>query len=182
MKLANLTRKHWVARYAKGITVLGILVILGGVVWMGCTVYNHFYPPRSSTALPNEWLLGLALLVDSAVVCLMGFLVIALSELLMYTIGDRQKPGWFLRNGVRGLFLMAGLMIVGPVSHMLLFIPYFLERKAEGGMVDNAWFMIWGQFLAWPLLALISKVCICVTLGLTLRRVLPVIEESKAVV
>ena len=177
MELAQTARRdHWITRYAKGITILGILIILGGVIYGGLIVYYMFIENPGGT----DWATKSMILASDVRVCVAGFLVIALSEMLVFTIGSRQKPGWILRRANWGLFLMAGLSGVGMV---LSIVSSQLQLRTVNPELAEAisWFHILystGSIL----LATISTMLIFITLGLVLRRVLPVIEESKAVV
>ena len=99
----------------------------------------------------------------------MGFLAIGLASFLSYLVGTRQQRGWVLGSAEKVLYMLAGLRLLGYAFMVL----YFLPRPEEYGAP--------GQ-LAFYGLSAVTGALIWVALGLLLRRVLPVIEESRTLV
>jgi len=173
MESAAVRKGHWVTRYAIGITILGVLIMLGGAVNGGWTFYTLYRIDE----LPLSVLWGHLLV--GAKVCLTGLLAIALAQLLVYTLGSSLKPGWILRKTSWVLFLMAGLSVFTPV----LGIWQIRETLSRTPILANmSWFNEWIVLVSWPMLYGISGSLLFIALALTLRRVLSVIEESKSVV
>ena len=185
MNLAKLGNDHWIARYAKGITILGILIIVGGVgyeVVVAWYMLSTFFAGVPNGVGMERWAIG-AYVVKGVMLCVLGFLVIAMSQLLVYMIGSGQKPGRILRKASWGLFLMAGLSIGGAIFSVLFSQAHMTlaEQSSRDGFTFS-WFHRWIVVGTWPLLSGCCKALVYLALGLVLRRALPVIEESKAVV
>ena len=92
---------------------------------------------------------------------------LVLSCLLRYVFGERQNPGWILRNGAWAFFGLAAAKVLANISSTVFFsqIP-----RGPG----------WGLLLYSP--DAVVTALVWFALGLVLRRVLPIIEESKTLV
>ena len=176
MKITADTKGHWVTRYARGITILGVMIALGGVAYFVMMAYGLSNLSSRSGAL--FWMFFWGTLFGSVRLFVIGFLTIAISQLLVYTIGPSVTPGRVLRMASGLLFLMAGLSIAGATAQVVS----IYMAMSDPSYIHGSWFTerIWNG--AWPLLSGLGAALFCVALGFTLRRVLPVIEESKGVV
>jgi hypothetical protein len=92
---------------------------------------------------------------------------LVLSLLLRYVFGPSPSPGWILRNGAWAFFVAAG-------ADLLLLI----SSTAVMSKVPQV--PVWRVFLYSP--QVLVGALVWVALGLVLRRVLPIIEESKTLV
>jgi len=173
---ASVTKGHWVTRYARGITVLGVLMILGGAARWGAVIHQLF-DHRIVDA--TFWMIFWFNSFDSAKWCVIGFLTMALSQLLVYVMGSGSKPGWILRKANGGLFIAASLSIGTAAVH---FVSLHMSMSHNVSYFAGDWLVAMATNGAAPLLSGLSEALLYVTLGFTLRRVLPVIEESKGVV
>jgi len=171
-------KNHWVPRYAKVITILGVLTMLWGA-------FTSWQIVRSALGgaywMQQPWDVWIFLIGDVRVI-LFGFLMVGASRLLEYTIGTRQSPGWVLQKTSLALFILAvtslGDMFLGFVQ--MYYVLQSQNASAHSGEVVTWWM----AFLAGirPLLRGIGGAFMFMAFGFTLRRVLPVIEESKGVV
>jgi len=102
----------------------------------------------------------------------------AMAKLLAYMIDAQPKPGRLLRNAGRGLLLLAALWMMKAAFD----ISYLLSRFAEIDPVQFSAWTIFLQFWAPMIWSLLSGICVALiflALGLALKRVLIVMEESK---
>ena len=94
----------------------------------------------------------------------LGIIVLGVAQLIRHVSESEYQPGWLLRHGTGILYLFAVLMLVGPL------IRYFFLKPIEiSGL---------GMFL----IADVAKMIILIGLADILKRVMPVIEESKTLV
>ncbi|MFA6135412.1 MAG: hypothetical protein WC869_15480 [Phycisphaerae bacterium] len=155
-KATSVRNRLWLARYGKAIYVVGILMLIGGGVLGGFEV-----------AKGGGWLLAYTL-SNGALMSLNGFLALGWASLLRYVLGARQQPGWVLEHVDIGLYLMAALRMASCMfwfCFQTTHIPYF------------RWYM-----MLEPGIQATANALILVALGLTIKRVLPVIEESRTLV
>lgn len=155
----------WVARYAKGITALGVIVMICGLAWgVNWTVVCFIIKPMpiSGWATASE-------LVSATGIILTGLLALGLANLLTYVLGVSRRPGWILRHADKGLYLLA---VLRPLTQV--FVALNIAQSAS----TRSWYLQ-------PLLNGVHSITgalILVALGLVLRRVLPVIAESRTLV
>lgn len=95
---------------------------------------------------------------------------LGVAQLITYVLEEQEQPGWILRHLDKVLYFYAILLIVYQV--------WFLKRTGQGfiGGMPGLWFVLY------PLFPTIAKALVLVGLGLLLRRVLSIIEESKTLV
>ena len=98
----------------------------------------------------------------------LGVIVLGVAQLIRYVSESEYQPGWLLRNGTRILYLFAVLMLVGPVIRYCFILPAMEPVDIFSTEMH--------------LLADVSKMLILIGLGNILKRVMPVIEESKTLV
>ena len=103
---------------------------------------------------------------------LVGLVVLGVAQFIRYLFETEYKPGWILRNGDKVLYLYAALRIV--------MITYLFFRNAKI-MGNSSYYSAWG-FLEANFLPVLAGALIFVGLAQILRRVMPVIEESKTLV
>jgi hypothetical protein len=101
---------------------------------------------------------------------ILGLLLLGTAQFIRCVSETEYKPGWILQNGSAVLYAAAFIVLMSCVVNYLFFVFSF-----SGYSFQMLKFFI--SFI--PALA---KVLILVGLGKILRRVLPVIEESKTLV
>ena len=152
----------WVLLCAGGVWlvlfVLGILacvVAAGEMSWPGA--------PRNVAYAASTFALSFAL---------PGVLALMIAQLIAHVLDVEGKPGWMLRHGTWFLYGFA-LVLIGQA--VLIASGWEMPTSADP---DRAGLLFIGPSVV-PLLA---KVLVCVGLGHVLGRVLPIIDESKALV
>jgi hypothetical protein len=154
-------KTRWVGRYAKGITALGVLTILGGLLYGGIGACEFVHKWRQ---VPGS-VAGMVI-IGTFHMCIVGLLVIGLADLLAYAIGGRQRAGWILRNASKGLFLLAGSVIASGACQL-------------SPMLRAHWTFLQ---LTVVVLSTVMSALTSVALAFTVSRVLPVIDEYKTVI
>jgi len=102
-----------------------------------------------------------------------GIVVLGLAQFVRYLCENNYEPGWILRHGDKVLYLYAAVLIIGHVAWS--FIQFTVYRNFS--MHD----LRVGYLLA-GLLPSLAWAVILVGMGQVLRRMLPMIEESKTLV
>ena len=105
-----------------------------------------------------------------------GYLVLGLAQFIRYLSDNEYQPGWILRNAVQFVYLYAVVLIV------ILTISCVIECSLiECGRYPDQWYKIASRVLSFVFYGG-GKVLLLVGLGQVIRRVMPVIEESKTLV
>ena len=128
-----------------------------------------------SGSVMSNWLSG-KILYSVLVVFLnsmiLGLVLLGVGQFIRYLFDNERQPSWMLRNGTKVLYACAVIVLVSCVLQQLWYTS--LMKNVSNSL------LIWRLLLtAIPALA---KALILVGLGQILRRVLPVIEESKTLV
>ena len=170
----------WLTRYAKVISVLGAIGLIGGIVY-GAIGASEL-PGRGAFVLPGKTepdgvLHGLHLasvLLVAAAFSFKAFLALALANLLTYIIGARQHPSWILRHADKALYLLAACRVSGHVVSTYFWAIMILPQAHAH----------WSTFplASMGAISTVTDAIILVALGLVLRRSLPIIEESRTLV
>jgi hypothetical protein len=128
-----------------------------------------------SGSVKSNWLSG-KILYSVLVIFLnsmsLGLVLLGVGQFIRYLFDTECQPSWMLRNGARLLYACAVVVLVSYVLQQLWYTS--LMKNVSNSL------LLWRLLLtAIPALA---KALILVGLGRILRRVLPVIEESKTLV
>ena len=98
-----------------------------------------------------------------------GLITLGVAQFIRYLFEREYRPGWILRYGDKILYLYAAVQIVFDVLRHVHAVKVFTRAQ------------VWPMAVL-PMLFLAAKVLILVGLAQILRRVMPVIEESKTLV
>ena len=98
----------------------------------------------------------------------LGVIVLGVAQLIRYVSERQYQPGWLLRHGSGILYFFAVMIFVGPLIRYCFFLP---ATKA----VDSS-------YIVMHLLADAAVMLILIGMGNILKRVMPVIEESRTLV
>ena len=98
----------------------------------------------------------------------LGIIVLGVAQLIRYVSESEHRPGWLLRHGAGILYLFAALMLMGIVVRCFFLLPTI--KSVDSFPVEMY------------LLVDVAKMLILIGLADILKRVLPVIEESKTLV
>lgn len=168
---SSLRNGQWVGRYAKGLIVIGILVLVVSIA--SGKLYFDFYQSFAGCGL--WWGYKVASLIKIISSCLTGFLAISLASFLSYALGTRQQPGSVLRFTEPVLYVLAGLGLATFALNLWNTIQMYQNTAAR---YDLTWMVA----DIGSTLTNVAGSLIFVALGLVLRRVLPIIEESRTLV
>ena len=103
---------------------------------------------------------------------LVGLVVLGVAQFIRYLFDREYQAGWILRHGEKILYLYAALRVI-----RIAFL-FFVDAKRMG---DSIYYSPWG-FLVLNGLPVVAGALILVGLAQILRRVMPIIEESKSLV
>ena len=149
--------------------IIGWLLVIGGVFWFILTVSSI----DTSTAERPEGLMYLisSMLFDFA---LPGLIALGVMQFIRYLFSDTDKPGWLL-GMADWLFYWYAVFLI--FKAYFKYIQYS-EWYAEAYGLETSHLLFVQPFL----LPTVAKVLILVGLGQIIRRIMPVIEESKTLV
>jgi len=101
-----------------------------------------------------------------------GLIALLVAQLIRYMLETEYKPGWILLCGDKILYVYAALLIGQNILMYYVLRVGLLTQDSPGHLV----------FIQPLVVPLAAKILILVGLGQILRRILPVIEESKTLV
>lgn len=101
---------------------------------------------------------------------ILGLLLLGTAQFIRFIYETEYKPGWILQNGSAVLYAAAFIILMGCIINYL-YLVFSLPVKTFHFL----------RFLT-SLIPALAKVLILVGLGKILRRVMPVIEESKTLI
>jgi hypothetical protein len=112
-----------------------------------------------------------------------GILVLGIAQFIRYLFESEYKPGHILRYGDKILYLFAFLLMVGVVWQHLIISGNVMQLDIFL-IMNNIGLYFKGMIL--PMLAslviAVPKVLILVGLAQVVKRIMPVIEESKTLI
>lgn len=103
-----------------------------------------------------------------------GLMAMTIGQFIRYLLETDYHPGWMLRHGDKLLYLYAVLLVMNFV-----WVKIQAMGIREGTGLD---YSPLAALMLQGLLGLICQVLILIGLGQILRRILPVIEESRTLV
>jgi len=154
--------------YCGAVQILGGVLVAGGAVWFPMFVCGPVRLESESIRTLEYILYGASRFSFDFV--FVGIAAMMLSQLARYVFDREYKPGLVLRCGDKILYLFAVLGILWA------WFRYAVSIKVIGDATSR---FLFAQPLILPTIA---KVLILVGLGQILRRIMPVIEESKTLV
>ena len=99
-----------------------------------------------------------------------GVLALGIAQFIRFVYDNDYKPGWILRNAQPILYTYAVVFGMSVIGHFIIRFGYW-EHWAEI-IVRVLAHIIWGA----------GKIILLVAVALILKRIMPVIEESKTLV
>ena len=156
--------------YCTAALILGWLLIAAGFLWFIPTItsLNNIDLYKEADAI---------LYVTSALLfdfLLPGLIALGVVQFIKYLFEDTNKPGCILRNADRFLYIYTVFLIVRT------YLQYSWNSVCYAEVIESETSQL--LFIQPFLLPTIAKVLILVGLGQIIRRILPVIEESKTLV
>ena len=147
--------------YCVAARIIGWVLLITTGTWMVSTLSGY-----SSFSLPFVMPITIFIRI------LVGLVILGVAQFIRYLFETEYKPGWILRHGEKILYLYAALRII-----RITFL-FFVDAKRMG---DPIYYSPWG-FLEANGLPVVASALILVGLAQILRRVMPIIEESKSLV
>ena len=155
--------------YCTAAQIIGWLLIVGGIFWFILTASSY----ETNLAERPE---GLMYLISSMLFdfVLPGLIALGVMQFIRYVFGDTGKPGRLLGMADWLFYLYAVFLILKTYFKYVLYSVWY----AEAISLETSRLLFVQPFL----LPTLAKVMILVGLAQILRRILPVIEESKTLV
>jgi len=159
--------------YRKLARSVGWVLLAGGLIWFLVFIFwiLAVKDAAGDLSLPglhaNMLYAIMSFLNDFA---LPGLIALVLSRLLQFIMVSDDKGGWILQQGHWILYGFA-IVIVGEVILKMSLMPETLDPDSLGLV-----------FVSPLLVPMLARILILVGLGQILRRIIPVIEESKTLV
>ena len=100
-----------------------------------------------------------------------GYLLLALAQFIRYLFDNEYKPGWILGNAVQFMYLYAIVLAIVLTVFCIMECSQHLDKKYEI-LYHGLSYVFYGG----------GKVIILIGLGKVLKRIMPVIEESKTLI
>jgi hypothetical protein len=99
-----------------------------------------------------------------------GLLALGIGQFIRYVYDNDYKPGWVLRSAQPILYTYAIIVGISVTGHF--FIQYLVWNHWAEIIVRVLAHILWG----------VGKIMLLVAVALILKRIMPVIEESKTLV
>ncbi|HUU93879.1 MAG TPA: hypothetical protein VM238_22015 [Phycisphaerae bacterium] len=154
------TNRRFLKACRIAIQVVGWLITAGGVVSTVMACVGVAQPPG----------LGFRLMALSrgAGTVVFGIIALGLAQLIRFLLADAAKPGWILRHGDMFLYLYAATEVLAQLANQSVIAAHLGDR----------WLVPFAASVPFSL----AKALVLIGLGLVLRRVIPMAEESKTLV
>jgi len=156
--------------YCTAALIIGWLLFAGGFLWFIPTIMslniNDLYKGADAILYAVS-----AMLFDFL---LPGLIALGVVQFIRYLFEDTIKPGRILRNAHWFFYIYAVFLIV------ITYLQYFWNITWYAEVIESETSRL--LFIQPFLLPTVAKVLILVGLGQILRRIIPVIEESKTLV
>jgi hypothetical protein len=149
--------------YCRLAQLLGCALLLMGGIWYVCLVNLPSSRDQMYTIVQaTSWFL-FGFMVP-------GVVAVGTAQFVRYLSETDYKAGWILRHGDLFFYLWAAIEVTWAVFRYFYFVRIMEEPALR---------LLWTQLLILPTIA---KVLILVSLGQILRRIIPIIGESKTLV
>ncbi|MHC4437019.1 MAG: hypothetical protein ACYS3S_06650 [Planctomycetota bacterium] len=156
--------------YCTAALIIGWLLFAGGFLWFIPTIMslniNDLYKGADAILYAVS-----AMLFDFL---LPGLIALGVVQFIRYLFEDTTKPGRILRNAHWFFYIYAVFLVV------ITYLQYFWNITWYAEVIESETSRL--LFIQPFLLPTVAKVLILVGLGHILRRIIPVIEESKTLV
>ncbi|MHC4203547.1 MAG: hypothetical protein ACYSTT_02780 [Planctomycetota bacterium] len=156
--------------YCTAALIIGWLLFAGGFLWFIPTIMslniNDLYKGADAILYAVS-----AMLFDFL---LPGLIALGVVQFIRYLFEDTTKPGRILRNAHWFFYIYAVFLVV------ITYLQYFWNITWYAEVIESETSRL--LFIQPFLLPTVAKVLILIGLGQILRRIIPVIEESKTLV
>jgi len=145
-----------------------LLLFVAGMAAVGLAVGGGSGIGVPAAARASFWFTGLSQLLT---LILGGLLALALAEFIRYLMEGEGEPKWILRHADKVLFVYEVLIVIVSVS--------LAGRSMPGGWRSDFSHLI---PLVFAVIDTVGQPLILVGIGIALRKILPIIQESKTLV
>jgi hypothetical protein len=171
--------RPWLKFYCSTARIVGwgILIMAGTGTIFQILVMNILFGNHSSA---YRFLFVKSILFQGL---LPGILVLGIAQFIRYVFENDYQPGHILRYGDKILYLYAFLLIVGVVWQHLIISGNVIQRDIfliMNNIGHNFKAMLPAMIAS--LVLTVPKILILVGLAQVLKRIMPVIEESKTLI
>jgi len=156
--------------YCTTALIIGWLLIIGGFLWFIPTIMSLNIDDLYKGADAILYAVS-AMLFDFL---LPGLIALGVVQFIRYMFEDKTKPGCILRNADRFFYMYAAFLIARK------YFQYSWNSVWYAEVIESEMSRL--LFIQPFLLPTVAKVLILVGLGQIIRRIIPVIEESKTLV
>lgn len=159
--------------YRKVTCSVGWVLLAGGLIWFLAFIFWILALKDAAGDLPLPGLHTNILYAITSFLndfALPGLIALGLSRLLQFIMESDDKGGWILRYGHWILYGFP-IVIVGEVTLKMSLMPETLDPDSLGLV-----------FVSPLLIPMLAKVLIVVGLGVVLKRMIVIIDESKTLV
>ena len=164
--------KGFLKIYCTTAQISGLLLVVAPIVGIIIGILTDSISKGHSPHIPNIIQISYAIQAVVLNFVFLGLVALGVAQFIKYVFASQDQPSFLLRIGDKILYVYAGLLILGAV---LQWVFQMMAIKATAVPT----FLI--SFVALLLPAAV-KALILIGLGKILRRVMPVIEESKTLV
>ena len=163
--------------YRLAARVCGWVLICGGIVWFLLFIFCTLAAMDAAGSMGFPYASENFIYASVSFVfefVLPGLFALLVGQLMAYMLQSGYTPGWLLRCGDKILYTYAALLVVQNIViyYALLMRVGLLGNQSPGHLL----------FVQPLVVPLVVKILILVGLGQILRRIIPVIEESKTLV
>lgn len=150
----------------------GLLCLIAAGAMIALPVLSHGLSPRGAEHW-HGWLAATQPFTRVPVMVLRGLLALVVAEFISYLTADDGKLKWLLRHGHLIIYAYACFLLVLAIR-ISLFTP------TESGSASHGPLSV--ELSLFGLLSAAAVALMWVGIGITLRKVLPIIHESKTLV
>lgn len=147
--------------YCVAARIIGWVLLITAGTWTVSTLSGHMSFSRP-VVMP----------ITIFIRILVGLVILGVAQFIRYLFETEYQPGFILRHGEKILYLYAALQVTR------ITLLFFVDANRMG---DSIYYSPWG-FIVANGLPVFASALILVGLAQILRRVMPIIEESKTLV
>ncbi len=159
--------RHFLSLYCRVARITGWVFLLLGIPWLllkTVSVVTRIGDWKEMKEAWNNVPSGLFMFL------VFGMVALGISELIRYLMEEGYRPGWVLRQGDKILYFYALCVFTNSILAFFVDFPHIPQ-------------LFWRILLLIVfVLATVGKILVIIGLGQVLRRVMPVIEETKTLV
>lgn len=148
--------------------------IIGWLLLIGAIVVPIVQPLSGLSARDEHRFFRIYLLCQQIILCylLIAIVLLGLAQFVRYLYDSEYRPGLILRHGSKVLYIYAVALIAYP------FLTLYFKMRAYGYAGAKTSLL----YLLFSLLPLVARALIFIGMAKVLKRMMPMVEESKTLV